>query len=132
MSTEKIKYIADHYGYESQSRQCIEEMAELTQAINKLWRKGKTNQNNYKLLQNIYEEIADVQICLEQLKHLLNCQNEVEAMERYKLDREIMRIKKATKGGMKHGLLIRVIHRQHHWSIRDVCAAVKGRRRRYG
>ena len=36
---EKIKIIAEHYGYEAQSRQCIEEMAELMQAINKLWRK---------------------------------------------------------------------------------------------
>ena len=35
---EKIKIIAEHYGYEAQSRQCIEEMAELMQAINKLWR----------------------------------------------------------------------------------------------
>lgn len=35
---EKIKIIAEHYGYDSQSRQCIEEMAELTQAINKFWR----------------------------------------------------------------------------------------------
>ena len=34
---EKIRKIAGHYGYESQSRQCIEEMAELTQAITKLW-----------------------------------------------------------------------------------------------
>ena len=36
---EKIKAIADRYGYDAQSRQCIEEMAELTQAINKFWRK---------------------------------------------------------------------------------------------
>mgnify|MGYP005829319167 FL=1 len=36
---EKIKIIARYYGYEAQSRQLIEEMAELTQAINKLWRK---------------------------------------------------------------------------------------------
>lgn len=35
---EKIAKIADTYGYDAQSRQCIEEMAELTQAINKLWR----------------------------------------------------------------------------------------------
>lgn len=35
---EKIKIVADHYGYGAQSRQCIEEMAELTQAINKWWR----------------------------------------------------------------------------------------------
>ena len=36
MTTEqKIQYIADHYGYEPQSRQLIEEMAELTVALNK-------------------------------------------------------------------------------------------------
>ena len=34
MTTEqKIQYIADHYGYEPQSRQLIEEMAELIQAV---------------------------------------------------------------------------------------------------
>ena len=32
---EKIKAIVEKYGYDAQSRQCIEEMAELTQAINK-------------------------------------------------------------------------------------------------
>lgn len=36
---EKIIQIADKYGYDAQSRQCIEEMAELTQAVNKFWRK---------------------------------------------------------------------------------------------
>lgn len=35
---EKMKCIADEHGYEYQSRQLIEEMAELTQAINKAWR----------------------------------------------------------------------------------------------
>lgn len=40
MTTEqKIQYIAEYYGYETQSRQLIEEMAELTVAINKFWRK---------------------------------------------------------------------------------------------
>ena len=34
MTTEqKIQYIADHYGYEPQSRQLIEEMAELMESI---------------------------------------------------------------------------------------------------
>lgn len=37
---QKIQYIANHYGYEPQSRQLIEEMAELTVAINKGWRKN--------------------------------------------------------------------------------------------
>ena len=31
---DKIKQIAEHYGYDSQSHMLIEEMAELTQAIN--------------------------------------------------------------------------------------------------
>lgn len=32
---QKIQKIAEFYGYDAQSRQCIEEIAELTQAINK-------------------------------------------------------------------------------------------------
>ena len=94
----KLNFIAAHYGYEHQSRQCIEEMAELTQAINKHWRKEIPNRNNYKLLQGIYEEIADVEICLEQIKYLLNCHAEVEAIMEFKIDREIQRIK--TAGGI--------------------------------
>ena len=47
MTTEKkIELIADRYGYEPQSRQCIEEMAELTQAINKYWRKRNFGGND--------------------------------------------------------------------------------------
>lgn len=38
----RIKEIAAYYGYEAQSRQLIEEMTELTQAINKLWRIDKS------------------------------------------------------------------------------------------
>ena len=35
MNNEAIKKIADKYGYDAQSRQLIEEMAELTVALNK-------------------------------------------------------------------------------------------------
>lgn len=93
-----LKFIAKHYGYEHQSRQCVEEMAELTQAINKHWRKEIPNRDNRELLNSIYEEIADVEICLEQMKHLLNCSDEVEAVKIYKVEREIKRIEQA--GGM--------------------------------
>ena len=95
---EKIKFVAQYYGYEHQSRQCMEEMAELTQAINKHWRKEIPNRNNHELLNKIYEEIADVEFCLEQIKYLLNCNAEVEAVLSYKVDREIQRIEEA--GGM--------------------------------
>ena len=92
---EMLKFIAKHYGYEHQSRQCIEEMAELTQAINKYWRKEIPNRNNHELLNKIYEEMADVEVCLEQMKHLLNCSDEVEAVKIYKVEREIQRIEQA-------------------------------------
>ena len=91
---ERVKKISDHHGYGHQSRQCIEEMAELTQAINKVWRYRKKRKNKYKRLAHIYEEIADVEICLDHLKYLLNCHDEVQAMRDYKLNREIKRIGK--------------------------------------
>lgn len=43
---DKIRIIAEKYGYEPQSRQCIEEMAELIQAINKLYRKKNFGGNS--------------------------------------------------------------------------------------
>ena len=68
----KIQKIADTYGYDAQSRQCIEEMAELTQAINKFWRKdlkcGQLTTLEVPIGSpqelSIIEEIADVQIML--------------------------------------------------------------------
>lgn len=79
---EKLQRIADYYGYEVQSRQLIEEMAELTKAINKLWRceNGLIDQLVYmppELRRSIHldsaiEEIADVEICLEYVKYLLD------------------------------------------------------------
>lgn len=72
---EKIIKIANTYGYEPQSRQCIEEMAELTQAINKLWRKcgnGKPTEKDAKMcMDNLIEELADVQIMIWQMVYLL-------------------------------------------------------------
>lgn len=97
MTTEqKIQYIADHYGYEPQSRQLIEEMAELTVAINKLWRvkKGYCDKPEIVARLNIIEEMADVMIMLWQMEYLLGMdENELERFMDEKLDREIERIK---------------------------------------
>ena len=98
MTTEqKIKYIADHYGYEPQSRQLIEEMAELTVAINKAWRKTFDEIDKIPNMddeEHIEEEIADVEIMLLQIKYLIGVGNEelLEIVEK-KLDRQIERIK---------------------------------------
>lgn len=93
---EKLERIARFYGYETQSRQCIEEMAELTQAFNKHWRKAMAdykdkaeNVDYIDLFANIHEEIADVEICLEQIKCLLGCSDEVERLKDVKINRQL-------------------------------------------
>lgn len=112
MNKKSIREIAQHYGYEAQSRQCIEEMAELTQAINKMWRKcflsGLTTLEDVlaeetetmkfsdeKEYQNVAEEIADVQIMLWQLEYLLN--TDVEPIIEQKINRQLQRIKDSGK-----------------------------------
>ena len=50
-----------HYGQDNQSTVCMEECAELIQAISKA-KRGKIDKNNME------EEIADVLICIEMLK----------------------------------------------------------------
>ena len=59
--------IADKLGYEEQSMQLIEEMAELTQAISK-YRRYDDNED----LLNLIEELCDVNIVLEQVIYLLS------------------------------------------------------------
>lgn len=96
----KIQKIADTYGYDAQSRQCIEEMAELTQAINKFWRKdlkcGQLTTLEVPIGSpqelSIIEEIADVQIMLWKMAYLLNA--DVTPVIEQKLDRQLERIGK--------------------------------------
>ena len=66
------------FGEEQQENICIEECAELIQAINKKHR-GKPH--------NIPEEIADVEITLEQIKLINRCSFEVERIKSEKLKR---------------------------------------------
>ena len=101
MTTEqKIQYIADHYGYEPQSRQLIEEMAELTVEINKAWRSHPNDVEvpnmGYKNYKNILEEMADTLIMVWQIKYLLGIgEGELADIAEQKLDRQIERIKNA-------------------------------------
>ncbi len=72
--------IADEYGYEAQSRQLIEEMAKLTQAINKDWRIyqkfGRTKDQSYfpeidEAHSNLVDALADVYITWFEVAHLI-------------------------------------------------------------
>lgn len=93
---DNIKKIAEHYGYESQSHMMIEEMAELAQAINKLYRaKGNgqpTDIDIKEALDHIHEEIADVEIVLDQIKWLLGCEANVKMWKDIKIARQVKRI----------------------------------------
>lgn len=105
---EKCLTIAVKYGYEPQSRQCIEEMAELTQAINKQWRvrnsqaaKTPNIPNCFKEVEaqkHVIEEMADVQIMLWQMSYLLELtgteRGELSKVIEEKLDRQLKRIKR--------------------------------------
>ena len=107
---EKIRTIARHYGFDAQSRQCIEEMAELTQAINKYWRTelqcGKNLCNPWdgympdssEEYHNLVEEIADVQIMVEQMKFFLAAGYDVNCIIDEKIDRQIYRIENESDG----------------------------------
>lgn len=59
----------DLWGLVAQYDQCIEEMAELTVAINKYKRKVIYGEyaNSQEIIDNLIEEIADVKICIEQM-----------------------------------------------------------------
>lgn len=86
MSSEDLKTLKSAislFGEEMQENQCIEECAELIQAINKKHR-GREH--------NIIEEIADVEIMLEQLKIINCCRADVEATKRMKLQRLALRM----------------------------------------
>ena len=83
---ERIKTIADHYGIKKQLRQLAEECSELAVEASHSARKGTTVK--------IIEEIADVQIMIEQIIHLAEIDKcDIEDCINYKLERQIKRIK---------------------------------------
>ena len=104
MISQELKKVADYYGYEAQSNQLVEECAELIQAVSKYRRavlgNGQPTAKGIKevALENIIEEIADVEVMLEQIKYLLQIPDEdIEAVKLFKENRtkERMRSKGA-------------------------------------
>ena len=93
---EALEKIINHYGMSKQLYKATEELAELIQALCK-WAVTDAETNTDKLInleENIIEEMADVQIMLEQLKifFAVNPQGFEEKMK-YKIDRTLKRIK---------------------------------------
>ena len=76
------------YGIKNQEDVAIEEMSELTKALMKMHRYERSGKGNYYgLRMNIFEEIADVEIMLEQLKIIYDCKEATEAVKSAKLYR---------------------------------------------
>lgn len=102
----RIVDVADHYGFEAQSRQLIEEMAELTAAINRVWRKvlecgeveftADDGFRKYAMrtqeMKNMISEIADVEVCLAQMRYMVDLDALIDAEENMKLSRQIGKI----------------------------------------
>ena len=84
---ERIKTIADHYGIKKQLRQLAEECSELAVEASHSERKGTTVK--------IIEEIADVQIMIEQIIYLARIDRcDIQDCINFKLDRQMKRMEK--------------------------------------
>lgn len=80
------------YGEEAQINMVFEEMAELQKELCKYLRK-KDTRNKIDLIPSIAEEIADVEIMLDQMKLLFEIDNAVEKFKTMKVDRLKERLK---------------------------------------
>ena len=83
-----IKDSIEHYGVDAQSTVCMEECAELIQAISKE-KRGKHDYNN------LSEEIADVLICISMLQAMYHVNDlDIQRWIEYKQERIVERMRK--------------------------------------
>ena len=83
---EKVKRIADHYGWNNQLRQLAEECCELSvEALHCIRKREET--------ERISEEMVDVLIMIQQIIYFLRKdREEIEEYADFKLDRQLRRI----------------------------------------
>lgn len=97
MKTDDLQFILDTYGLKHQSMKCIEEMSELTKALCKWWDeplpKGDTI-SSLNMRDSIIDELADVQITINQIILGFNVADRVERQIDYKIQRQMDRIGK--------------------------------------
>ena len=88
----KLLFLINYYGTLNQKLIAIEEMAELQKAIVK-----DIRQNSKENTDAVIEEVADVQVMLEQLKMIFSCRNKISEIMDAKIDRQIKRIMDESK-----------------------------------
>ena len=101
---DEIKRIADHFGERSQLCMLMEEAGELIQATNKVLRADGhgeyVGKSRGEAIVNLAEEIADVQMVIEQVEYLLNIDPEaLKMMQDYKAKRLIKLIERKAGNG---------------------------------
>ena len=83
---EKVKKIADYYGWNSQLKQLAEECSELSVESLHYIREGRGTER-------ISEEIVDVLIMIQQIVYLIgHGYEDIEKYAEFKLDRQLRRI----------------------------------------
>ena len=84
----------DSYGRVNQVIKTVEELSELSQALCKILT-SKFTDDNSEIFENIFEEMADVEIMLEQCKIMFQCDKEVNEWKQEK----IKRLERRLEGG---------------------------------
>ena len=113
MQEQEITKIISHYGTEKQLDMVIEECSELIKAVCKLKRAGNLTISAQGIfLENVAEEVADVQVMLEQIPLIVSARFSPEAAARFevkiklikdaKIDRTLARIMQEEKLGREY------------------------------
>lgn len=85
---EKVKRIAEYYGWNNQLKQLAEECGELSVESLHYIREGRG-------IERIFEEIADVLIMIQQIVYLIgHGYGDIEKYAEFKLDRQLRRIER--------------------------------------
>ena len=93
ISKEVLQKAINTYGVENQMIKTVEELSELSQALCKSlvrlnYTKEKTSlEDDLKSVDNIFKEMADVEIMLEQCKIMFQCDKEVNRWKQKKIER---------------------------------------------
>lgn len=86
--------IINHYGITNQLGIAMEECAELIQAISKMNRTDGDAKEYLKSKLNLEEEIADVMVCIDQIKNIYNISDsKISELANYKINRQRGRMK---------------------------------------
>lgn len=88
-----LSKIIDHYGETNQHEKAKEELQELIEAIDD-YMKLPTPENRFHLI----DEMADVEVMLEQLKIINVCRDEVAGRVIYKIRRQMERMEDEKRG----------------------------------